>query len=413
MNKKALKILFFISLFSLIFVLLISQSKKTLNNQNENEWNESDVLINFFKIHNRMLAVNNHLVKRVTLNQCFSGYGNRLNSFVSSLLIAILTDSQLMVKWPEVEQFVQLPIRVFTDENIQSMVINDKQSSIYKIRPRQSWLKTKNISQLMTTNIPSFYSKYAFTGNECGAAFFMELCSNPVYLSKLFYFKLLSQESFKSVLEVLFEGDELDENEKQERLFQVGFEVGGNLLNRVWLPNKQINQAKETYLNETFKSHIVIGIQLRYLYLDGNEEEDVSKFIECAKQIEMDYFLLRNKSLNTNSFKWFLTGDSQVKLNKLLQMYPSKTFSTNKYHLGHIDEDKHGYFRSILDIELLSQCDELILTGGSTYGWIAAMKMLKLPFYVNGKTSSMTKCLRHNLSQPSTTNYGQKTNAIF
>ena len=37
-----------------------------------------------------------------------------------------------------------------------------------------------------------------------------------------------------------------------------------------------------------FKSHIVIGIQLRYLYLNENEEEDVNKFIECAKQIEME-----------------------------------------------------------------------------------------------------------------------------
>lgn len=383
---------------------------------NETSWNQSDALVNFFQIHQKISSLKNPLTKRVTLNQCFSGYGNRLNSFISSLLIAILTDSQLIVKWPEVEEFVQLPIRVFTNENIQKRVMYYKENIIFKIRPRQCWLKTKKTNELMTTNIPLFYSKYAYTGNECGAAFYMELCSNPIYLSKLSQYNLVKRESVKSALDVLFRGDEFNEHEKQEKLFQVGFEVGGNLLNRVWLPNKQINQEKETYLNEMFKSHIVIGIQLRYLYLDENEEEeDVNKFIECAKQIEMEYFLFRNKSLNNtkSSFKWFLTGDSQVKLNKLLQMFPSKTFSTNKYHLGHIDEDKRGYFRTILDIELLSQCDELILTGGSTYGWIAAMKMLKLPLYVNGKTPAMKKCLRHNFSQPSTNNYGQNTNAIF
>ena len=127
---------------------------------------------------------------------------------------------------------------------------------------------------------------------------------------------------------------------------------------------------------------------------------DVLKFIDCVKQIEKE-FLLRNKSLNENSFKWFITGDSQDNLNKILAMYPNKTFSTNEYHIGHVDEDKKGYLRTILDIELLSLCNELVITGGSTYGWIAAMKMLKLPFYVNGKDSSMEKCLKHNFSHPS------------
>jgi len=212
-------------------------------------------------------------------------------------------------------------------------------------------------------------------------------------------------------LEIIYRGDELDENKKQEKLFQVGFEVGGNVLNRFWIPNEQIKKDKEKYLNEIFKSHIVIGIQLRFFYLDENGD-DILKFIDCAKHIEKE-FLLRNKSLNENSFKWFITGDSQENLDKILKMFPNKAFSTNEYHLGHVDEDKQGYYRAILDIELLSQTNELVLTGGSTYGWIAAMKMLKLPFYVNGKDSTMKKCLRHNFSQPSTYLRGSDRYAIF
>ena len=55
--------------------------------------------------------------------------------------------------------------------------------------------------------------------------------------------------------------------------------------------------------------------------------------------------------------------------------------------------------RAILDVKLLSLCNELIVTGGSTFGWVASMKSLKLPMYINGQ-NRMNKCLRASLSDP-------------
>ena len=129
---------------------------------------------------------------------------------------------------------------------------------------------------------------------------------------------------------------------------------------------------------------------------------DPEKFINCALDVEREY-LLKDKSLSSDSFKWFLTGDSQDKMDQIIKKYPTKAFSTNKYQLGHIGEQNVGYHRTILDVELLSKCDELIVTGGSTYGWIAAMKMLKLPLYIEGKnltTITMNKCVRSRFSEP-------------
>ena len=86
--------------------------------------------------------------------------------------------------------------------------------------------------------------------------------------------------------------------------------------------------------------------------------------------------------------------------------FPNRVFYTTGI-VTHVGFDAQGYRRAILDVELLSRCDEIVVTGGSTFGWIAAMKMLKLPFYVIG-ASSMEKCLRAELSNPPSNQFGKE-----
>ena len=65
---------------------------------------------------------------------------------------------------------------------------------------------------------------------------------------------------------------------------------------------------------------------------------------------------------------------------------------------------QHFYYffckRAIVDVELLSKCNEMIITGASTYGMVAAMKSLRMPLYVNGNGFDMKKCARLNLGTP-------------
>jgi hypothetical protein len=150
-------------------------------------------------------------------------------------------------------------------------------------------------------------------------------------------------------------------------------------------------------LDENYRYNKVIGIQLRNEFLNGMN--DTRKFLDCAINLENE-FMLRNKSLNSSLFKWFIASDSQNLINEIEKNYPNKSFSTNKFKLGHIKMDRQAYYRAILDVELLSHCDELIVTGGSTFGWLSAMKMVKLPLYVNGRTPSMTTCQRSTLNYP-------------
>ena len=148
-------------------------------------------------------------------------------------------------------------------------------------------------------------------------------------------------------------------------------------------------------MDKWFENNYVIGIQMRAtdsLFID--EAKDHLKFINCALEIEKDYIL---KSKRTDiSFKWFIATDSDKIRSLIFEHYEEKSFTSNGT-LGHISLDaKDGFRRAVLDVELLSKCDEVIVTSGSTFGWLAAMKTLKMPYYVSGKSDKMMKCTRED-----------------
>ena len=134
------------------------------------------------------------------------------------------------------------------------------------------------------------------------------------------------------------------------------------------------------------------------------QKNDTQKFVNCALEIEREYLLNNGNKSQYNAFKWFIASDSAANVKNIFKNYPNKAFTSNG-SLTHIAFDSKGYERTILDVELLSHCNEIIVTGGSTFGWISAMKSLRLPLYING-FSSMEKCLRAEFNRPPKTPYG-------
>jgi len=386
-----------INYFRFISLNSVWDSFSLANNANLQRTNitKFDKLNEFYQMQEGISKMNVSL-RKISLNNCKPiGYANRLYSILSSFVIAILTNSQLVVKWKEIEPYVDLPIRVFNenltiDEGISKIKFR---KLLFHAKPAQSWSRTKKIEALMKTSLSESAQRYLYT--DIGP-YFMELCSNPKYFSKLSYYNLVKNETIDLALEAI-SNNKSTHIDKQERIFQIGFEVGGNLLNRMWRPKKSIMEDVRKYFEKYFRNNFVIGIQLRYLYLN---KQDINKFINCALEIEKDY-LLRSKTSSTkiSSFKWFIASDTQREINQILKAYPNRTFTTNEYVLGHILENKHSFHRAMLDVELLSLCDELIVTGPSTFGWVAAMKSLKLPLFINGHNRT-EKCLRSKLSDP-------------
>jgi len=73
---------------------------------------------------------------------------------------------------------------------------------------------------------------------------------------------------------------------------------------------------------------------------------------------------------------------------------------TSKGKIAHVLDDPNAYERAILDVELLSRCDRLIITGGSTFGLVAAFKSGRRPYFIDGQ-QGMKKCSEFSFWAPS------------
>ena len=117
----------------------------------------NDSLTEFYEIHEKNLfSSNGKNPCNISFNEASkqNGYANRLYSLFSSLLVAILTDSALLVDWPHIHHYIQPPINIFL-QNISTLNARNYNSvsetihvSILKASS-QAWLVNKNMSMLM------------------------------------------------------------------------------------------------------------------------------------------------------------------------------------------------------------------------------------------------------------------------
>ena len=409
---------------TITWILIIYFYSEIILNKNENvedfdfsafstKTKATEPLNQYFLIHESILNSRENSSKRIMFNGDSNGilkgspkggYGNRLNSVISSILIAILLDTQINIKWQHIDTYISTPIKSLFDislsENEGLSFVNFRMSSFH-FKGKQAYWPQKSFEILSQTHLPTNYKRYFL---EYADPFFMEICSNSLYFEKILYYNLASLEALNQALNS-------SNSDKMEAHFRVGFEVGGNLLNRIWKPSQALQREIDAYLDSYFNKteYFIIGFQLRYgskwtkehqsdgIFLDDENYLDTLKFINCALAIENEY-LMKNKGNKLKKFKWFVATDLESQLSKLSQEYPDKIISASG-KIAHVHFESEAYKRAIMDIELLSKCDELIITGGSTFGWIPSMKSLKPPFYING-LSNMRKCERVNFSRP-------------
>lgn len=237
------------------------------------------------------------------------------------------------------------------------------------------------------------------------ASIHFDLCSNPIYYEKLLHLNLAKNETIKSALNSLRIDKNLTQLETLEKVLRIGYEVSGSLLNEFWHPKWFIQDKIDQFLSKEFsKDYFIIGIQLRYFYL--NHPNDTQKFIDCALHIENLHF----KSSGKKEVKWFVTSDSNEFLIEFKEKHSNKVILNTNGKIGHVYLDPDSYERSIMDVEILSKTDELLLTGGSTYGFLSSIRKQKLPYYVNGRRKSgdefEKQCEIMKLSRPSVTDVG-------
>ncbi len=344
---------------------------------NAKQLDDSDQLVKYADIHKGILGSSDVNRKIVFSGEIKEGYGNRLYTFLSSLLIALLTDSALIVNWRGIEKYIEPPIDILYVKNAHGCSKSSKETP-FEMKAQYAWKSHKDINSIIKTEIPVNHNKFLYKSFD---ALYMEIACNPNYYEKIRSYNLASEATLDDALHNL-NGKTSSEAEKRAACFKVGFEVGGNLLNRIWTPNKLISDIVNAFVETKFKDNFVIGIQMRYHYLmDG--ELFTYRFINCALQIENDYLMRGNFSLKSKNVKWFIASDSEKYLKKLTNLYPDKILTASG-PISHI-QNPDGYQRAIIDVELLSKCDEILMTGGSTFAFMGAMKSLRLPYNIDGQ----------------------------
>ncbi len=346
---------------------------------------------------------------RVSINgYTMGGYANKLYSMLSSLVVALLTDSALVVRWHHIDHYIEEPFDSafanFTSLD-HDFNANYKTDTITTIHSQQGWKRHKDLKTLTRTFLSPSHNRFLYNEYD---PFFFEVCSNPIYYAKLEHYQLVSAATVDDALTKLHKTARFTDDQKLNSVLQIGFEVGGHLLNKLWIPKLSLRTRIESYYQREFRDHYVIGIQLRYHYLD--DATDTQAMISCARQLENDVIASLGSKFNQTykGFKWFMTSDNETILQRLVEEHAEKTIVATEM-IGHVDdmgrEKPDAYPRTIIDVELLSRCENIVITGGSTFGFVAAMKSFKKPYYVNGR-SNMSKCQLHEHSKPSITDTG-------
>lgn len=362
MITKILQLMLILICFTIILIFIWTSTASKYNSSSTVDcWNKSLVIFKFNPV----------------------GYGNNIFRILTAFMYTIITKSDLVIDWPEVEAFIEPPFENIFRRTQDLLEINDT-SKIYQIHGKSinSWNPNKTL--LLNETVPENYVHYYVPDI---TAYFFDLCSNPNVLDKLASLGLVRQETIQRALNSL-DDENIIENQKIEYFLLIGFEYAGSVLNKYWKINTYMQQKVDDYYSNNFQGAYVIGMQFRMLYLN---EIDIQTFFECARSIE-------NAHATRKYVKWYISSDDAELIKQVKKKFGHKILSSSGT-IGHIALMRNSYQRTILDIELLSRCDELIITGGSTFGFIPALMNQRRPYYVNGQVDINT-CQKFKFFSP-------------
>ena len=352
-------------------------------------------LSEFIKRHKRI--IDGELPPRISYNGLLvNGYGNRVYSFISTIVIGVLTDSAVLLNtWPQVKPLVKEPLyrsfHLFNDSSEFDVYMHAPNDTFYW--PTVEYHINKSIDRLINTTIPAFNKRIRYDQSAAG---FMSICANPMYYAKLYANGLVSAKTIEDAREKI-NNTKLAYEERLNAALQVGFDVGSYILRTLWHPQDNLAKVVEKFYAKHFtEDTYVIGLQWRNEFMGG--KYDIPAFVKCAEMIENHVSL---KSARPPKFKWFISTEGMGIINDHLSAYKHKLIYVQykvdlEYDVWTVEIDDQ---KIVIDNELLVRCNELIVTGGSTFGFLAAMKSGRLPYYLNGRMN-MTACKRVQLADP-------------
>jgi hypothetical protein len=371
---------------------------------------EKNKLNKFIEIQNQLNSIVDQpgkypakSIKMVANNFATFGYANRMYNLLSCYFIGLMTDRPVVLyRLNAIGTFMAFkyykdPVgNSFNDYGNQQNELNYewnkqrwKQMIVNPIHKDDDgtffgWRSKLNASNLVKHEIDENVDFWEL--NYVHPYFFPYAC-NPKYYEKLYRYGLVKRSTIDDAYEKATNVKNKFSNVvRVESLMRVGFEYASTFLRNYWVPKKTLSNLIDYYYNTFFEGNYVIGIQIREYYLSRiNMNRDIEEFVACALHLVEAY----RKSAGSRKIVWFITSESSRLINNLKIKFPQQTIVVTNGTQGHIGESGPGahqdeiFVRTALDMELLSRCDELITTGGSTYGFLAAIKANRMPYFVS------------------------------
>ena len=199
---------------------LISHLKDDLKSIN-------DSFIDYERIHND-IVFNRSSNRRVLFYKSSQvGYGNNIYSMLSAFMIAVLTESALLIDWPEIDKYIEPPFNLsfsrFHDSS--ELDLSQKSPPIFVVHPEteNSFRREKRL--LIDISLPSSYYSRLYLSHY--TAYFFDICLNPAHGVKLAKLGLVRKDTVIRALESLQDLNVI-ESQKIEYLMLIGFEFAGS-----------------------------------------------------------------------------------------------------------------------------------------------------------------------------------------
>ncbi len=149
---------------------------------------------NSYNISKKVLTINGQID--------VAGYGNKIYSLVSALTIKIITNSEFISLWKQIDKFIEEPFpnTFYISKNIDYAGIINADTTC-KPHMAYDWKIKKDIAKIVNKKLPKNYSIYYYGTTE---AYFFELCTNKIYFEKFLENNLTSyktiEEAEKSII---------------------------------------------------------------------------------------------------------------------------------------------------------------------------------------------------------------------
>lgn len=175
---------------------------------------------------------------------------------------------------------------------------------------------------------------------------------------------------------------------KINALYQVGFELAHKILSSFWTPSSYLQSLIDYHIDKYFTNYYVIGVQLELGLFQSSWNDTKQLVIECVETVR------KANQVSLNDVKPFLLT-SRV---EFLDWLEETSFDFIRIDKSVYDSQmsRNHWLKETLGLELLARSNEMIISGGSIFGFAASIRSGRFAWSMD--LSSKNRCQMFNFA---------------